>query len=80
MVHHDLSLARRMSTQNLIGARRNDVAEAMATGAMGGAEDAEDGAGVLTCHGQIAGEATLPEEAEEPISLERCLHQQRTVL
>ncbi|HEX9057805.1 MAG TPA: hypothetical protein VF818_09760 [Ktedonobacterales bacterium] len=65
VVHHDLSLARRMSTENLIGAWRSDMAEVMAMGATGGAEDAVDGAGVLTSHGEIAGEATPPEESEE---------------
>jgi hypothetical protein len=66
VVHHDLPLARRMSTQNLIGAWRSDMAEVMATGATGGAEDAEGGTGLLTSHGEIAGEATLSEEPEEP--------------
>jgi hypothetical protein len=66
VVHHDLPLARRMSTQNLIGAWRSDMADVMATGATGGAEDAEDGAGVPTSHDEIASEATLPEEPEVP--------------
>jgi hypothetical protein len=67
VVHHDLPLARRMSTENLIGEWRSDMAESMATDATGGAEDAEDGAGVLTSHGEIAGEVPLPDEPRLPI-------------
>lgn len=64
VVHHDLPLARRMSTQNLIGAWRSDMAEVMAKGATEGAEDAEGGAGEFTSHGETADEAPLPEEPD----------------
>ena len=67
VVHHDLPLAGPMSMQN---AWHSALADTVATDATNGAEDAVDGAEDCSSQGEIAGDATLPEELEELEELE----------